>query len=93
MTRAPHAWDDPSADASLLYDSDVGRVPIRKKSMKRHERADDRDPHQYRKSIEAVNSQLESTGLKRLRARANGGFYVRVQATLVALWHTQAMAN
>ena len=61
--------------------------------MKRHDSADEYDLRLYRKSIETVNSQLESMGLERLRACTNNGFDIKVQASLIALWHTQAMAN
>ena len=45
--------------------------------MKRHDWADEYDLRLYRKSIETVNSQLESMGLERLRAHTNGGFDIR----------------
>ena len=61
--------------------------------MKRHDWADEYDLRLYRKSIETVNSQLESMGLERLRAHTNGGFDIKVHASLIALWHTQAMPN
>ncbi len=47
----------------------------------------------YRKGIETVNSQLESMGLEHLRARTNEGFEIKAHASLIALRHTQAMAN
>lgn len=39
----------------------------------------------YRKGIETVNSQLESMGVQRLRARTNEGFFIKVRASLLAL--------
>lgn len=86
-------YNDATSEHFLLDDSGVRLVPIRKKNMKRHDWADEYDLRLYRKSIETVNSQLESMGLERLRARTNGGFDIKVQASLIALWHTQAMAN
>lgn len=68
-------------------------IPIRKKNMKPHEWADEYDLRLYRKGIETVNSQLESMGLEHLRARTNEGFEIKVHASLIALWHTQAMEN
>jgi hypothetical protein len=32
-------------------------------------------------------------GLEHLRARTNEGFEIKVHASLIALWHTQAMEN
>jgi hypothetical protein len=86
-------YNDATSEHFLLDDGGVRLVPIRKKNMKRHDWADEYDLRLYRKSIETVNSQLESMGLERLRARTNGGFDIKVQASLIALWHTQAMAN
>jgi len=31
--------------------------------------------------------------LDRLHARTNAGFDIKVQASLIALWHTQILAN
>ncbi len=39
----------------------------------------------YRLGIETMNSQLESMGLQRLRARTNQGFFIKVHASLFAL--------
>jgi hypothetical protein len=39
----------------------------------------------YRKGIETLNSQLESMGMQRLKARTNEGFFIKVQASLLAL--------
>ena len=86
-------YNNATSEHFLLDDGGVRLVPIRKKNMKRHDWADEYDLRLYRKSIETVNSQLESMGLERLRARTNGGFDIKVQASLIALWHTQAMAN
>ena len=86
-------YNDATSERFLLADGGVRLVPIRKKNMKRHDWADEYDLRLYRKSIETVNSQLESMGLERLRARTNGGFDIKVQASLIALWHTQAMPN
>ncbi|MCI0394384.1 MAG: hypothetical protein L0322_05545, partial [Chloroflexi bacterium] len=72
----------------------VRLIPIRRKNMKNQpEWADEYDLGLFRKGIETVNSQLESMGLNRLRARTNDGFFIKVQASLLALWHTQAIAN
>ncbi|MCI0728099.1 MAG: hypothetical protein L0332_15455, partial [Chloroflexi bacterium] len=86
-------FNDASAEAWLLADG-VRLIPIRRKNMKNQpEWADEYDLGLFRKGIETVNSQLESMGLNRLRARTNDGFFIKVQASLLALWHTQAIAN
>ena len=61
--------------------------------MQPHEWADEYDLRLYRKRIETVSSQLESLSLQHLRARANEGFDIKVHASLIALWHTQALEN
>lgn len=86
-------YNDAVSERFLLDDGGVRLVPIRKKNMQPHDWADEYDLRLYRKSIETVNSQLESMGLERLRARTNIGFDIKVQASLIALWHTQAMPN
>jgi hypothetical protein len=68
-------------------------IPIRKKNMQRHDWADEFDLRRYRKGVETVNSQLESMGLERLRARTNAGFDIKIHASLIALWHTQTTPN
>jgi hypothetical protein len=82
------------ADGEALLALDGLRlIPIRKKNMEPHTWADEYDLHHYRKSIETVNSQLESMGVEHLRARTNAGMDIKVCASLIALWHTQAIAN
>ena len=61
--------------------------------MQLHEWTDEYDLRLYRTSIETVNSQLESLGFQRLRARTNEGFDTKVHASLIALWYTQALDN
>jgi hypothetical protein len=87
------AYNDKDAEA-LLSQAGVRLVPIRKKNMKKqHTWEDDYDLRHYRKTIETVNSQLESMGINRLRARTNNGFYIKIMSALIALWFTQAIAN
>jgi hypothetical protein len=47
----------------------------------------------HRKTIEAVNTQLESFGIQRLRARTNAGFELKVLASLLALVFTRMYDN
>lgn len=86
-------YNDGDAEGILEIDG-VRLIPVRRKNMKKqHDWADEYDLRQYRKGIETVNSQLESMGINRLRSRTNDGFFIKVQASLLALWHTQAIAN
>ena len=78
---------------AFLASEGLRLIPIRKSNMVPHDWADEFDLRLYRKGIETVNSQLESMGLQRFRARTNEGFQIKVFASLIALWHTQATAN
>jgi len=80
-------------DEQWLAKDGLRLIPIRKTNMTPHEWADEYDLPRYRKGIETVNSQLESMGLQRLRARTNAGFDIKVHASLLALYHTQLIAN
>ncbi len=86
------AFNDQTGEAFLAREC-LRLIPIRKKNMAPHTWADEYDLAQYRKSIETVNSQLESMGVERLRARTNAGLEIKVHASLIALWHTQMLAN
>lgn len=78
---------------AFLASEGLRLIPIRKKNMQQHDWADEFDLRLYRKEVETVNSQLESMGLERLRARTNDGFDLKVHASLIALWYTQATLN
>lgn len=68
-------------------------LPIRKVNMQPHPWWDEWEIEAHRSSIETRNSQLESMGLERLKARTNQGFSIKVHASLVALWISQSIAN
>ena len=72
-------------EASILAESGVRLVPIRRKNMQNHPWQDREDLREYRKSIETANSQLEKFGLQRLYARTMPGFELKVQANILAL--------
>jgi hypothetical protein len=80
-------------DETELQTYELRLIPIRKKNMTPHTLWDEYLLDQYRKGIETVNSQLESMGLQRLRARTNEGFEIKVHSSLLALYHTQLMAH
>ncbi len=87
------AYNDADAEG-LLAEAQLRLIPIRRKNMKQqHGWAEEYDLRLYRKTIETVNSQLESMALNRLRARTNEGFFIKVHASLIALWQTQMLAN
>ena len=72
-------------EATILAESGVHLLPIRKKNMENHPWSIREELREYRKSIETANSQLEKMGLERLYARTNLGFEIKVQANLLAL--------
>lgn len=79
------AYNSAEAEASILRDSGVRLVPIRRENMRPNEFADWCDLKYYRHGIETRNSQLEKMGIERLYARTNEGFSLKVQASLLAL--------
>jgi len=80
-----------SDEATMLADTDVRLVPIRKANMTPNHWADKLALRQYRKRIEALYSQLEAMGVQRLRARTNPGLELKLHAALLAV--TIANAN
>jgi hypothetical protein len=66
------AYNSADDEASMLTDTGVRLVPIRKANMTPHEWfVDDLELREYRHTIETVNSQLEKMGIERLYARTN----------------------
>lgn len=81
--KAYNAKDD---EITLLTETGVKLVPARRKNMKVQNTLPEFFALQrYRKGIETLNSQLESMGLQRLKARTNEGFFIKVHASLLAL--------
>jgi hypothetical protein len=79
-------YNSAADEASILEDTGVRLVPIRRANMKPHAWfLDDLDLKEFRRTIESVNSQLENMGVQRLRARTNAGFEMKVHASLIAL--------
>jgi hypothetical protein len=81
-------YNDHPGEASILFDTGVRLIPIRKKNMKSNDWVDDYDLRLFRHRIETTNSQLESMGINRLHARTNTGFDIKVHASLLALTFT-----
>ena len=80
------AFNSADDEASILAETGVRLIPIRKANMQPHAWfLDDLELREYRHTIETVNSQLEKMGLERLHARTNVGFELKVYASLIAL--------
>ncbi len=76
-----NAADD---EATILAETGVRLVPIRKANMRPNAWADKVALRAYRKRIETLNSQFEAMGVQRLHARTNPGLELKVQASLLA---------
>ncbi len=85
--KADNAADD---EASLLADSDVRLVPIRKANLRPNRWADTLALRAWRTRIETLCSQLEAMGIQRLHARTNPGLELTVHASLLAALVTHA---
>ena len=72
-------------EASILLETGVRLIPIRRKNMRPHDWIDEFDLSLYRRRIESVNSQLESMGLERLHVRTHVGLEIKLHASLLAL--------
>jgi hypothetical protein len=79
------AYNSRRDEATILAETQVRLVPIRKANMGPNLWADKLALRAYRKAIETVNSQLEAMGVQRLHARTTAGVEMKVQASLLAL--------
>jgi hypothetical protein len=77
-------------EATILADTGVRLVPIRKANMRPNRWADKLALREYRQRIETLDSQLEAMGLERLRARTNPGLELKVHAAVLAATLTNA---
>jgi len=82
---ADKAYNSAPDEASILADTGVRLVPIRKGNMAPNTAAERAGLRTFRTTIETVNSQAEAMGLQRLRARTNAGFDLKVSASVLAL--------
>ena len=82
---ADKAYNSADDEASLLDETGVRLVPIRKRNMCPNTLAERAGLRTFRTAIETVNSQAEAMGLQRLRARTNAGFDLKVHASVLAL--------
>src|SRR5215213_699377 len=79
------AYNSGQDEATILAETGVRLVPLRKANMRPNLWADKLALRAYRKAIETVNSQLEAMGVQRLHARTTAGRELKVQASLLAL--------
>jgi hypothetical protein len=80
------AYNSAADEASMLAETGVRLIPVRRANMQPHAWfIDDIELHDYRHTIETVNSQCEKMGLERLYARTNPGFELKVLASIIAL--------
>lgn len=79
------AYHSAADEASILAETGVRLVPIRKVNREPHAWVDEYELHHFRHTIETVNSQLEAMGLERLHVRTTAGLELKVQASLLAL--------
>ena len=82
---ADKAYNAAEDEASILADTGVRLVPLRKANMRPNDWADKLVLREYRKRIETLYSQLEAMGTQRLRARTNAGLELKVHAALLAV--------
>jgi IS5 family transposase len=79
-------------EATILADTGVRLVPIRKANMAPNLWADKLALRAYRKRIETLYSQFEAMGVARLRARTNPGLELKVHASLLAATITKGLS-
>ncbi len=77
-------------EATILTDTGVRLIPIRRANMRPNDWADKLALRAYRKRIEALFGQLEAMGIQRLRARTNPGLELKLHAALLAATITNA---
>lgn len=80
------AFNSRADEASIAAATGVRLIPIRRANMRPHAWfLDELELEEYRHTIETMNSQLDSMGVERLRARTNQGLELKVHASLIAL--------
>jgi hypothetical protein len=87
---ADKAYNSAKDEATILAETTVRLVPIRKANMRPNLWADKLALREQRKAIETLNSQLEAMGVQRLHARTTAGLELKLQASLLAVACTNA---
>lgn len=81
---ADKAYNAGGDEATILADTGVRLVPLRKANMRPNRWADKLALRAYRKRIETLYSQLAAMGVQQLHARTNGGVELKLHAALLA---------
>lgn len=79
------AFNSKADEASILAETGVRLVPIRRANMAPNRWADKLALRELRPRAETTNSQLAAMGIQRLHARTNPGFELKILASLFAL--------
>jgi hypothetical protein len=87
------AYNSANDEHSLLVETGVRLVPLRKKNMTPNDWVDRQHLFPLRSRIETVGSQLAAMGIERLHARTTAGVEIKVLASLVAVAWTNILAN
>lgn len=90
---ADKAYNSRMDEASILAETGVTLVPIRKKNQPPNTWQERQQLFPLRARIETVGSQLTAMGINRLHARTLAGYEITVLASLVALAWTNIIAN
>jgi DDE family transposase len=85
VVYADKAYNAAADEATILAETGVRLVPIRRANMRPNTWADRLALRAHRKRIETTGSQLEAMGVQRLRARTAPGLELKVHASLLAL--------
>ena len=87
------AYNSAKDEGSLLDETGVRLVPLRKKNMQPNDWLDRQHLFPLRSRVETVGSQLAAMGIERLHARTTAGVEIKVLASLVAVAWKNILAN
>lgn len=87
------AYNSAKDEHSILDDTGVRLVPLRKKNMRPNDWLDRQHLFPLRSRVETVGSQLAAMGIERLHARTTTGVEIKVLASLVAVAWKNILAN
>ena len=82
---ADKAYNAGADEATILADTGVRVVPIRRANMRPNLWADKLALREHRKRIETLYSRLAAMGVQRLHARTDVGLELKVHASLLAV--------
>ena len=87
---ADKAYNSAPDEATILAETGVRLVPLRRANMRPNRWADKLALREHRKRVETLYRPLEAMGLQRLHARTNVGLELNVHASLIAVALTNA---